>query len=754
MSKIPQQLRWLPLDNNQQKYTPFLLICQLARGVVRLGYTESDNFLQPQNYDCRYKEGKKQMKKNHRRMITFIVVMALVFPAFHPVSASYGVEKTDTGVQTQAALHDVAGHWGEGYIKEALAAGFITGYENGTFQPNKEVTRAEFVTMVNKALQLRDENIVSLTFSDVKETDWYYNDIQKASCARYVSGVSDTRFLPDYIITREEAAAMLARLLPKAGYQSEASLAIYPDAADISTWAKAAVAVMMNKGYLKGRANGKLDPSGTLTRAEAVKMIVGMTENETIIREDISLRNSGDILENGIYVGDITIERTVGEGEAVLQNLSALSKVYILGGGVNTVTLRNTTILQLIVGKNGSKVRVLSAEGNLIYDSFVFNGNLLVDSSGQFAETEQGGFRNIVQLNGSISEEDAVRIANEISARLDSTGNVTHEQIIEGVSAILPNATATVNESGSIVATVTEKSRPNSDRSSTQPQPVAVTGITLDPPIIISATNYSENITAVISPGNATNKNVRWTSSDESVATVANGVVTIVRRYAGGGATRATITAITSDGEITATAYVNAVSDADAHAYWTMSQTFDHLINDYENNKDLAIETDLTSVEAMFIKNDGHYIRMSYALPYLPDRAAYLEYHFAPYINKILAARTAFNEVQLGETKALISGAAFTMTQAAATTESAVKAEIEHIVAELSSGSGITTTVNKVAYASAVAGDAGDDAGSNGTYTFTVHLVMDSETYIRPDLITDITANLTMTITATPYIEP
>lgn len=92
--------------------------------------------------------------------------------------------------------------------------------------------------------------------------------------------------------------------------------------------------------------------------------------------------------------------------------------------------------------------------------------------------------------------------------------------------------------------------------------------------------------------------------------------------------------------------------------------------------------------------------------------------------------------------KDLVSATAYTMTQAAASDEAAVKLAIEAKIATLALD-GVTTTVTKVNYTPAIAGDSGTPAGTNGTYTFTVGLFKGS--------VSDTTATLTMTVTATPY---
>ena len=99
-------------------------------------------------------------------------------------------------------------------------------------------------------------------------------------------------------------------------------------------------------------------------------------------------------------------------------------------------------------------------------------------------------------------------------------------------------------------------------------------------------------------------------------------------------------------------------------------------------------------------------------------------------------------ESSLTTVKGLIEGAAYTMTQAEATTEAAVKTEVEKVIAALELD-GVTPEVTKVSYIEAIAGDAGDPDGTNGAYKFKVNLTKGTRTTV--------TAELTMTITATPH---
>lgn len=395
------------------------------------------------------------MKKENKKVIVFLMAISLLLTSFSSGAIpSYGAETINTEMQLNTELSDIDGHWGENSIKSAIKAGFVEGYEDGTFKPNKAVSRAEFVTMVNKALQLRDDNTVNLLFSDVKEADWYYKDIQKASYSKYISGVSDTSFMPDKTITRQEAATMLSRFLPESESGPEKSLSDYPDASLISSWAKEAMAVIVDKGYLTGHDDGNLSPRATLTRAEAAKIIGQILDNENIVRENISVHKTGDILKDKIYVGDITIEKSLGEGEATLKNISALSKVYILGGGVSTVNITDTVIIQLIVCKEGTRVRVLSDGNSKVHKAFIYNDNFVVDSHGQDIDSGESGFENVIYFKGKISAEMAIKISAEIAKRIDSSGKISLEQVQQGITGIIPDSSGTINENGSIMVSV------------------------------------------------------------------------------------------------------------------------------------------------------------------------------------------------------------------------------------------------------------------------------------------------------------
>ena len=112
-----------------------------------------------------------------------------------------------------AAFSDTAGHWAEETLTAWQEQGRIDGYSDGSFHPDASVTRAGFVKMLNHALGFTAESDIS--FSDMKETDWFYTEVARAAAAGYAQG-SGGAFRPNQAVTRAQAVVTLDRVLRSA----------------------------------------------------------------------------------------------------------------------------------------------------------------------------------------------------------------------------------------------------------------------------------------------------------------------------------------------------------------------------------------------------------------------------------------------------------------------------------------------------------------------------------------------------------
>ena len=108
---------------------------------------------------------------------------------------------------------DVAsGSWYAGYVNYCANAEYIKGYEDGSFRPNRNITRAEFAAIAARFLS--DEVNLPVSFSDISG-HWAENEINRAVKAGWIKGYTDGTFRPDQPITRAEAVTLINRMLDR-----------------------------------------------------------------------------------------------------------------------------------------------------------------------------------------------------------------------------------------------------------------------------------------------------------------------------------------------------------------------------------------------------------------------------------------------------------------------------------------------------------------------------------------------------------
>ncbi|QNK59241.1 DUF2341 domain-containing protein [Paenibacillus sp. PAMC21692] len=172
------------------------------------------------------------------------------------------------------SFSDLAGHWSQAAVYEAVRLGIVNGYPNGMFKPDKELTRAEFIVMLARALELEaNEEALPLSFADSEHIpDWALLSIAQALQSNIIQGYDDGTFRPDARITRTEMIVMTVRALGlSVGMESATSFA---DDAAIPAWAKPLVAEAAARGLVEGRGGNRFAPEGESTRAEAVKVLL------------------------------------------------------------------------------------------------------------------------------------------------------------------------------------------------------------------------------------------------------------------------------------------------------------------------------------------------------------------------------------------------------------------------------------------------------------------------------------------------
>ena len=167
------------------------------------------------------------------------------------------------------AVNDISNHWAKDYIEKFIDAGVINGYEDDTFRPNNNMTRAEFATVLSKLLD--DPSVpTDHRYTDVPESAWYFDAVQKLCTLQIIS--EDEKFNPQNNITREQVMVMLARATRLTATDTSV-VNKFSDANTISDYALDAVAAFVENSYTNGYQDGTIRPKNNITRAECVKLI-------------------------------------------------------------------------------------------------------------------------------------------------------------------------------------------------------------------------------------------------------------------------------------------------------------------------------------------------------------------------------------------------------------------------------------------------------------------------------------------------
>ncbi len=183
-----------------------------------------------------------------------------------------GTLDTTPAPETAVNLTDTRGHWAEADINKLVALGAVKGYPDGSFKPDKKITRAEFITILVNALKLSAK--AGKSFADTSE-HWAKDYISTASAYEITAGYDDGTFRPNDSITRE---LMLVMVVKAAKFTQENAEAVFTDISDISPWASAAINTAKKNEIIGGYPDNSFRPSDSAAGAEAVTVIVKTLE--------------------------------------------------------------------------------------------------------------------------------------------------------------------------------------------------------------------------------------------------------------------------------------------------------------------------------------------------------------------------------------------------------------------------------------------------------------------------------------------
>lgn len=169
---------------------------------------------------------------------------------------------------------DVRDNYAAQAIQNMAALHILTGTGERLFEPDKPVTRAEFMTMLDRLLRIEPVESALPSFSDVPKTAWFYRWVEPAIQLGLAKGTSGASFAPNRAVTREEAAVLVARALKQpldAGLVPVAQF--YVDESHIHAWSISPVYRVKQLGLMGGDADGSFRPASPMTRQEAAVLL-------------------------------------------------------------------------------------------------------------------------------------------------------------------------------------------------------------------------------------------------------------------------------------------------------------------------------------------------------------------------------------------------------------------------------------------------------------------------------------------------
>ncbi len=115
------------------------------------------------------------------------------------------VEESEDTLPGTVTFTDIEGHWAKEHVMELAKLGIVSGYTDGSIKPNDNITRAEMAVIVVKAVSLEPAKEINLDFKDKDEIpNWAAGYIQTAVDSGIITGYEDNTFKPSKNLTREE----------------------------------------------------------------------------------------------------------------------------------------------------------------------------------------------------------------------------------------------------------------------------------------------------------------------------------------------------------------------------------------------------------------------------------------------------------------------------------------------------------------------------------------------------------------------
>ncbi len=456
---------------------------------------------------------------------------------------------------------DVATHWAKAEVMDWANKGFVKSYPDGSFKPDNNISRAEFMALVNGAFGYKDKAVID--YKDVSADKWFADAVAVAKAAGYITGYSDGTIKPNNPITRQEAAIIIMKI--KKLQEKATGADSFGDAAGIPGWSKGAVGAVASAKIMGGYPDGTFKAGNLIKRAEAVVALnkaltaqnkdvtydkagtYGKATGNEVIEGNVTVNVAGVTLQNMTIKGNLVLAKGVAEGNVILKNVVVNGTTDIRGGGENSIFIIDSTLGKVTVTKENDKIRIVVSGNSKVAEVLANSGvkfeekdltgegfkDIIIDASDDDKIILIGNFESVdVKAAGVIIDIPVGTTVQTLTlrAKANITGTGTVQKAVVSVSGVTFQTAPQTIQTAPGVTAPTVTSPVSSGGSGGGSSTVAVTGIKISvnevPNVVelvyssVYSVNFKTNINgtlqmlAEVLPTNATNKGVDWAVTD------------------------------------------------------------------------------------------------------------------------------------------------------------------------------------------------------------------------------------------------
>lgn len=385
------------------------------------------------------KEEVRSMKKSKflSLVLTFAMLASMAVPAMAAVEA----------VPISAPV--TGGHWSDAAMGRWAEVGVFKGDQYGDFMPDKEMTRAEFAQVLVNLMGYT--TAAENTYADIPADAWYADAMLKLVSAGVMQGTGYNEVgaivSPLAPISREQTAVLLCRALslkPSADAKID-----FPDASNVSDWAKDAVAALTERGMLKGTGDGNVSPALVIDRGSVAQMVSNMV-SEYVTKDGavITGEQKGIVIvaakevsfQNAKLAETVVVAPKAAKADVSFTDGSAAANVVVSAEGATVTVGKSASVDNVTLNAAKAAVTVNGKVATVTVNAAADNAGVVANAGAKIgtvttaaAGTSIDGAKDTI---GAIVAE-----ATATGAKIHASGATLENKTAEKIGSVAPGAT-------------------------------------------------------------------------------------------------------------------------------------------------------------------------------------------------------------------------------------------------------------------------------------------------------------------------